>query len=64
MSEEREIGGVMYTEFSEGTIQCYKDGCGYWGTMEGFVKADDNKYIFFVCPECEAVERVVNPFGG
>jgi hypothetical protein len=32
--------------------------------MKGFVKPDENKFIYFVCPECEAVERVVNPYGG
>lgn len=57
--EQREIGGVMHTEFAEGTIQCAN--CPYWGTMEGFIKPEENKYIFFVCPECEAVERVLNP---
>lgn len=63
MDNEDSIEGTIYTEWAEGTVQCAQ--CNYWGTMEGFVKPEDSKFIYFVCPTegCGAIERVTNPFG-
>lgn len=61
MGDERSLEGTVYTEWAEGTVQCSQ--CGYWGSMQGFVSPDDDKFIMFVCPvdECQAVEKVRNP---
>ena len=57
--EERVIQGELHTEYAQGCVQCSQ--CDYWDMMDGFIKPEDTKFIYFVCPQCEAVERVANP---
>lgn len=44
-----------------GTVQCFNGGCEYFGRMEGVILADDKKFINFVCPDCNTIEKVANP---
>lgn len=53
------IPALEFNEEVEGIVQCHH--CNYWGKMLGYLEFNDPKFIKFVCPECQAIERVVNP---
>lgn len=61
MSEEDgEVRGYMASEEVQGYVQCNQ--CEYWGDMTGYIDPDSPKFVLFLCPICEAIEKVVNIF--
>jgi len=59
MTDKEPLEAMMMHEQVEGIIQC--NNCDFWGKMSGYIEANDNKYIKFVCKECNAIELVLNP---
>ncbi len=57
LSEDIEV--YEFNEEVEGRLRCYS--CGYKGMFQGVIPAQDKRYINFVCPECNVLERVKNP---
>lgn len=59
VNEKDLIPAMDFNEEVYGMVQC--NHCKYWGRMDGVIEHHDKKWIKFVCPECDALERVRNP---
>lgn len=59
MTESEDIKAFVAMEDATGTIQC--NNCDYWGEMPGYINPESPKFITFVCPKCDVIEKVLNP---
>jgi hypothetical protein len=59
VADDKDIQATLAVEHVWGTVQC--NNCKFWGRMDGYIEPGDDKFIKFVCPKCNCVERVRNP---
>jgi hypothetical protein len=60
-NDDEEFEGFLATEEVCGMVQCFAPNCNFFGKMTGYITAEDSKFIQFICPECNSIEKVRNP---